>query len=147
MPVSGSTPEPPREPAAPPAPFAYAPLRVVPRVERGECVNVGVVLFCRPRRFLGVRIELDRERLLAFAPDLDLGAVERHLEQIRLVCTGDAAGGPIARLSLSERFGWVVAPVSTIVQPGAVHTGLSPDPVAALDHLLITMVQIRTADE
>ena len=144
MPVASSDPD---LPGGPSAPFAYAPLRVVPRIERGECVNVGVVLFCRPRRFLGMRIELDRERLRAFAPELDLPAVERHLEQIRLVCAGDAAGGPIARLSLSERFGWVVAPVSTIVQPGAVHTGLSPDPAAALDHLLRTMVRTRQADQ
>ena len=144
MPVASSDPDP---PGGPPAPFSYAPLRVVPRIERGECINVGVVLFCRPRRFLGVRIALDRDRLVAFAPDLDLPSVERHLEQIRLICAGDAAGGPIARLPLSERFGWVVAPVSTVVQPGAVHTGLSSDHAAALDRLLETMVKTTEANQ
>ena len=123
-------------------PFAYAVIRVVPRVERGECVNVGVVLFCRPRRFLDARLELDRHRLLALAPDLDLAAVERQLELIARVCAGDPAAGPIAALPPAERFGWLVAPASTVVQPGPVHAGLTDDPVATLDHLFATMVRV-----
>lgn len=131
-------------PLPPAESFAYALLRVVPRVERGECINIGVVLFCRTRRFLDLRTAVDEVRLRALAPDLDLGAVHRHLELIRLVCHGDPAGGPIAALPQSERFGWIVAPLSTIVQPGPVHPGLSPDPAVALDRLLATMVQLPT---
>jgi Protein of unknown function (DUF3037) len=139
-PAPGPRPEP--GPGAEPDLFEYAVLRVVPRVERGECVNVGVVLFCRTRRFLDVRLEPDEARLLALAPDLDLAAVRRHLELIRLVCAGDPAAGPIARLPQPERFGWLVAPASTVVQPGPVHTALGADPAAALDRLLATMVRL-----
>jgi hypothetical protein len=147
----------PRPPSTPPAAdprpepgpgsdlFEYAVLRVVPRVERGECVNVGVVLFCRARRFLDVRLEPDEARLLALAPDLDLPAVHRHLELIRLVCAGDPAAGPLALLPQHERFGWLVAPASTVVQPGPVHTALGADPAAALDRLLATMVRVPGA--
>ena len=124
------------------APFAYAVIRVVPRVERGECVNVGVVLFCRPRRFLDARLELDRGRLLALAPDLDLEAVARQLDLIARVCAGDPTAGPIAALPQAERFGWLVAPASTVVQPGPVHAGLCDDPAATLDHLFATMVRV-----
>ena len=122
--------------------FEYALLRVVPRVERGECINVGVVLYCRTRGFLEARIELDEARLRALAPDLDLEAVRRHLELIPLVCAGDPAAGAVARLPQAERFGWLVAPVSTVVQPSAVHTGLCADPEEELDHLLATMVRL-----
>ena len=107
------------------APFAYATIRVVPRVEREEFVNVGVVLFSRPRKFLGVQARLDRDRLLALWPELDLDAVERQLAVMRLVVAGDPAGGAIARLPAAERFGWLSAPASTIVQPGPVHAGLA----------------------
>ena len=127
-----------------PDPFAYALIRVVPRVERGERVNVGVVLFCRSRRFLAARLELDRRRLTALAPDLDLDAVQRHLDLIALVCAGDPAAGPIGRLPQAERFGWVVAPSSTVVQPSPVHAGLCLDPAATLDRLLATMVRVPT---
>jgi hypothetical protein len=124
-------------------PFAYALIRVVPRVERGECVNVGAVLFCRARRFLEARLELDRGRLVAMAPDLDLPAVQRQIDLIRLVCRGDPAAGPIGTLPQAERFGWVVAPASTVVQPGPVHAGLCLDPSEELDRLFRTMVQVR----
>src|SRR5215210_7706940 len=137
----GASSSPPPESPALPAPFEYAVLRLVPRVERGECINVGVVLYSRTRRFLDLRLALDEARLRALAPDLDLPAIERHLEQIRLVCAGDARGGPIARLPQTERFGWLIAPASTVIQPGPVHTGLSADPAAALDRLLETMVR------
>ena len=125
-------------------PFAYAPIRVVPRVERGEYVNVGVVIFSRSRRFLDLRVELDRHRLGAFAPDLDLDAVERHLAGLVRVCAGDPSAGPIARLPQADRFGWLVAPASTVVQPGPVHAGLTPDPAATLDRLVATMVRLPT---
>ena len=133
------------ETARQPVPFAYAPIRVVPRVERGECVNVGVVLFCRARRFLDLRLELDRPRLVALAPDLDLAAVAHHLDGLARVCAGDPSAGPIARLPQAERFGWLVAPASTVVQPGPVHAGLTPDPAATLNHLLATLVRLPPA--
>lgn len=123
-------------------PYAYALIRVVPRVERGECVNAGVVLFCRPRRFLDLRLELNRARLLALAPDLDLEAVGRQLDLLARVCAGDAAAGPIAALPAAERFGWLTAPASTAVQPGPVHAGLCDDPATTLDHLFATMVRL-----
>jgi len=128
--------------ATPPArePFAYAVIRVVPRVERGECLNVGVVLFCRSRRFLAARMAPDWRRLLALSPRLDVPAVERRLDLIARVCAGDLAAAPMARWPQAERFGWVVAPASTIVQPGPVHAGLTLDPAATLDRLVASMV-------
>ncbi|MFT4037315.1 MAG: DUF3037 domain-containing protein [Thermomicrobiales bacterium] len=124
------------------APFAYAPIRVVPRVERGECLNVGVVLYSRPRRYLGVRTTLDSTRLRALWPQLDLDAVQRHLDILCLVAEGDPAGGPIAALPPAERFGWLTAPASTIVQPGPVHSGRSHDPAATLDALFRRLVAV-----
>jgi hypothetical protein len=120
--------------------FQYAIVRVVPRVERGECLNVGVVLLCRPRRYLGARILLDEDRLAAFAPSLDPSTVRPHLEAIERIAAGDPAAGPIARLGKAERFHWLVAPASTIIQPSEVHTGLCQDPAAELDHLVATLV-------
>lgn len=122
------------------APYAYAVLRVVPRVERGECVNVGVVLYSRPRKFLGVRTLLDRERLGVLWPDLDLDAVERQLRIIEQVTSGDPAGGAIAALPAAERFGWLTAPASTVVQPGPVHAGLAISPEAAIEALYRKLV-------
>ena len=117
------------------APFAYATIRVVPRVEREEFVNVGVALYSRPRRYLGVQARLDADRLRALWPELDLDAVARQLHVIRLVVAGDPAGGAIALLPAAERFGWLSAPASTVVQPGPVHAGLADDPEAALHEL------------
>ena len=122
------------------SPFAYAILRVVPRVERGEQINVGVVVFCRQRDYLDLRTELDERRLAALAPDLDLAAVRASLEAIRAVVGGEPGGGALAALAPSERFGWLVAPASTIIQPSQVHTGLTDDPRATLDHLFGTLV-------
>ena len=122
------------------APFAYATIRVVPRVEREEFVNVGVVLFSRPRQFRGMRARLDGDRLRALWPELDLDAIERQLAVMRLVVAGDPAGGAIARLPAAERFGWLSAPASTIVQPGPVHAGLADDPEAALHELFANLV-------
>ena len=122
------------------APFAYAAIRVVPRVEREEFVNVGVVLFSRPRKFLGVEARLDGDRLRALWPELDLAAVERQLDVIRMVVAGDPAGGAIALLPAAERFGWLSAPASTILQPGPVHAGLADDPEAALQDLFVDLI-------
>lgn len=119
-----------------PSSFDYAIVRVVPRVEREEFINAGVILFCRSRRFLGARIALDRQRLVALAPYLDLEGVERHLALIPLICAGGPEAGPIAQLPLADRFHWLVAPRSSIIQTSPVHTGLCTDPKAMLNHLL-----------
>jgi hypothetical protein len=124
----------------PPSPFQYAIVRVVPRVERGEFVNAGVVLFCRPQRFLAARVALDEARLLALAPDIDLDAVRGHLDALCRIADGDAAAGPIAALPPSERFHWLVAPASTIIQASPVHTGLTDDPGGELERLLARLV-------
>jgi Protein of unknown function (DUF3037) len=129
-------------PPAPDAePFAYAVLRVVPRVERGEQINAGVVLFCRRRRYLRARTALDEARLAALAPGLDPATVRPHLEALERIAAGDPAGGPVAALEPSERFGWLVAPSSTIVQPSPVHTGMSGDPEATLQRLFAELVE------
>lgn len=120
--------------------FEYAVLKVMPRVERGECINAGVVLYCQAERFLGVRVHLDPARLRALDPGADLEAVRAHLEAVRSVCAGAPEAGAVGRLPLRERFGWLVAPRSTVVQPSAVHTGLTDDPEAELEHLLGRMV-------
>ena len=122
--------------------FEYAIVRIVPRVERGEFINAGVVLFCRTRRFLGARIDLDIARLTALAPDLDIAPIQEQLDHILLVCEGGAAAGPIGLLPQSERFRWLVAPRSTIVQPSPVHSGICDDPQAALDRLMASMVRL-----
>jgi hypothetical protein len=126
------------------APFAYASIRVVPRVEREDFVNAGVVLFSRPRQYLGARTRLAPERLLALWPGLDLEAVARQLAIIESVAAGDPQGGAIASLPANERFGWITAPASTIVQPGPVHAGLSDDPARALDRLFAALVEPPT---
>jgi hypothetical protein len=120
--------------------FQYAVLRVVPSVARGETMNVGVVLFCRRAGFLAARTQLDEERLRALDPDLDLDAVRAHLDGLERVAAGDPGAGPVARLEPSERFHWLVAPSSTIVQPSPVHTGLCDDPQAVLDRLYAELV-------
>jgi Protein of unknown function (DUF3037) len=122
-------------------PFQYAIIRVVPRVERGECLNAGVVLLCRPRRFLAARIGLDRERLRVLAPGVDPATIETHLAAIEAIARGDEAAGPIARLGQGERFHWLVAPSSTVIQPSEVHTGLCDDPVTELEHLFERLVR------
>jgi hypothetical protein len=124
-------------------PFEYAILRVVPRVERGEAFNGGIVLHSRPHRFLGARTELDPSILAALAPDCDPETVREHLYLFDRIAAGDGAGGPIAALSAPERFHWLVSPSSTMLQPSAVHTGLTADPSATLDHLFRTLVRRR----
>jgi len=122
-------------------PFQYAALRIVPRVERGEAVNAGVVLFCRPLRFLGARTKLDATLLKALAPDCEPEAVTTLLHTMERIAAGDPDGGPIAQLPASERFHWLVAPASTIVQAGPVHTGLTTDPEGELDRLFVRLVE------
>ena len=109
-------------------PFEYAVLRVVPRVERGECINAGVVLYCQGWKFLDARVHLDPDRLLALDPEADLDAVRAHLEAARSVCAGGPEAGAVGALPPRERFGWLVAPRSTVVQPSSVHTGLTYGP-------------------
>ena len=122
-------------------PFSYAVLRLVPRVERGERMNVGVVVFCRPLDFLAARTALDEPRAQALWADVDLDAVRAHLTAIERVAAGDPDAGPIARLDTTARFHWLVAPSSTIIQPSAVHTGRTSDPAACLDHLMTRLVR------
>ena len=124
------------------SPFAYTVLRAVPRVERGEFINVGVVLYCRPRRFLGARVGLDAARLAVLAPECNAEEIGSQLEAIRRVAEGDPSAGPIAHLSQSERFHWLSSPSSTIVQRSEAHTGLTDDPPATLDHLFRTLVEL-----
>jgi hypothetical protein len=121
-------------------PFQYAVLRVVPDLERGEAINAGVVLFCRRRGFLAARVRLDRDRLAALAPDADAAAIAARLDDLVRIAAGDPAAGPVARLDQSERFGWLTAPASTVVQPSAVHTGLCEGPEAMLDRLFARLV-------
>ena len=121
-------------------PFSYTILRVVPSVERGERLNVGVVLFCRQRRFLDVRVALDQDRLRALAPGVPTAELTDHLEGLIRVAHGDPGAGGVAALDQSERFGWLAAPSSTIVQPSEVHTGLCEDPEQTLDALFGRLV-------
>jgi hypothetical protein len=121
-------------------PFTYLILRVVPSVERGERLNVGVVLFCRQRGFLGARVALDEERLATLAPEVSARDVGEYLTALVRVAEGAPGAGPIAALPQSERFGWLAAPSSTIVQPSAVHTGLCDDPEGMLEALHARLV-------
>jgi hypothetical protein len=122
------------------SPFSYAVIRLVPRVERGERMNVGVVLFCRPLGYLGARTALDAGRAHALCPDLELDGVRAHLDAIERVAAGDPSGGPMAELDTTARFHWLVAPSSTILQPSNVHTGVCRDPQAELDELFTALV-------
>jgi hypothetical protein len=123
-----------------PSQFQYAIVRVVPDVERGECLNAGVILLCRPRRFLAARVALDETKLRAVAPDADPATIVPHLAAIERIAAGDPTAGPMARLGQGERFHWLVAPSSTVIQASEVHTGLSEDPAAELDHLFERLV-------
>ncbi len=122
------------------SPFSYAIYRLVPRVERGERINVGVVVFSRPLDYLGAKTSLDRARASALWPDLDLDAVQPHLEALERVAAADTDAGPIAQLDTTARFHWLVAPSSTIIQPSAVHTGVCGDPPAELEKLFAALV-------
>ena len=120
--------------------FQYAVLRVVPDLDRGEAMNAGIVVFCRRRGFLAARVALDEGRLEVLAPGADPAPIRERLDALARVAAGDPDGGPIAALAQSERFGWLAAPSSTVVQPGPVHTGLCTDPEALLDRLFASLV-------
>jgi hypothetical protein len=122
------------------SPFSYAVYRVVPRVERGERINVGVVLFSRPLDFLAVRTGLDEERLAALWRDADATGIRAHLDALERIARGDTDAGPIAALDTTARFHWLVAPSSTIIQPSAVHTGMCGEPAAELEKLFRELV-------
>jgi hypothetical protein len=121
--------------------FQYVVLRCVPRVDREEFVNVGVVLYCQLADFLEARCHVDERRLTAVAPGLDLDAVRSALATIEAVCRGDESAGAAGRTPLGTRFGFVSAPRSTVVQPGPIHGGLTSDPGRELEHLLDGLVR------
>jgi len=119
-----------------PAAFDYAVIRVVPRVEREEFINVGVVVFCPDREYLCAKIELDEARLRSLFPGADVGLIQEHLEAFQRTCSGGDAGGPIGILPARERWHWLVAPKNTIIQTSAPHSGLCADPEQALERIL-----------
>jgi hypothetical protein len=123
-----------------PEPFQYTILRVVPQIERGEFINVGVIVFCRTRRFLEARVALDPRRFETFSPGLDLDAVTAHLQARVRIAAGDPEAGPVAALPPSERFHWLAAPSSTVIQASPIHSGLCEDPERTLEHLMRTLV-------
>jgi hypothetical protein len=127
--------------------FDYAVLRVVPRVERGEFINAGVVVFCLEQKFLQARIQVDEARLGALWSGLDCGQIRDHLGGILRICDGDRAAGPIALLSQRERFHWLVSPRSTVIQVSPVHSGICESPSQTLDELFELMVLRRAADD
>jgi len=127
--------------------YDYAIIRVVPRVEREEFINVGVIVSCQARGFLESRVELDEHRLKAIDPTLDVEAIRSHLATIPVICAGGEEAGPIGQLSQRERFYWLTAPRSTIIQTSPVHTGCSRDPAVVLERLLDTMVRPAGAYE
>jgi hypothetical protein len=126
--------------------YDYAIVRVVPRVDRGEQINVGIILSCADTEFLDVRIEVDDAVLRAVDPSIDLAAVRENLDGITAVCRGGPDAGPIGLLPARGRFRWLVSPRSTIIQPSAVHTGRTSDPAARLDHLMARIVRRPPAE-
>ncbi len=126
--------------------YEWAVLRVVPRVDRGEFVNVGVVVYCQALDYLCAAVTTDLARARALDPELDVDAVRAHLESVAAVCAGDEAAGDSGRRSPGDRFRWLVAPRSTVVQPSPVHTGITDDPASELDDLMARMVSTPTPD-
>jgi hypothetical protein len=122
--------------------FDYTIVRVVPRPERGECVNVGVILYSREANYLGGLIEPDWSRISALDPGIDQSEVDRHLNYMRNVIAGDRSAGPIAQMPPSKRFHWLSGPRSTVVQVSPMHSGLTDDPEASLQRLFETMVKV-----
>lgn len=123
-----------------PASFDYALVRIVPRVEREEFINSGVIVFCLERQFLEARVAVEEARLLALWPTLEIELVRPHLEAIPKICAGDLSAGPIARLTQRERFHWLVAPRSTIIQVSPVHSGICDDPALMMEQLFRSSV-------
>ena len=126
--------------------YDYAIVRLVPKVEREEFVNVGVIVSCPGRAFLDARFELDEERLKAVDSTLDIESIRTHLATIPAICAGGEQAGPIGRLSQRKRFHWLIAPRSTVIQTSPVHTGYCKDPAEAIEHLLDTMVRPARAE-
>ncbi len=124
------------------SPYDFATIRIVPRVEREEFINAGVVVFCPTRKFLKAKVIIDDARLLALWPQLDVELLRSHLEPFPAVCAGDKDSGPIALRPLRERFHWVVAPRSTMIQISPVHTGLCESPGDVLDELFRQLVSV-----
>jgi hypothetical protein len=120
--------------------YDYAVIRVVPKVDREEFINAGVIVSCPELSFLEARIKLDESRLLALDPNVDLDAVRKHLASIPTICRGGDGAGSIGQLPQRQRFHWLVAPRSTMIQTSPVHTGRCGDPAGALEHLVATMV-------
>lgn len=127
--------------------YDYAIVRVTPRVERGETINVGVILSCPERDFLDARIEIDEARLRALDPAFDLEAARAHLDAIPRICRGGDDAGPLGELPHRARFHWLVAPRSTIIQVSPVHTGRTGDPARALERLVETLVRVTPQRE
>jgi hypothetical protein len=121
--------------------YDYAVIRVVPKVERAEFLNAGVIVFCTARKFLRAMVEADEQRLRALDPGIDLDAVRAHLAAIEAICAGGPEAGPIGRLSMSERFDWLTAPRSSVLQTSPVHTGMCAEPEDVLRHLMETLVR------
>lgn len=128
------------------ATYDYAVIRVVPRVDRAEFVNAGIIIACQDSGTLEARIELDEARLVALDPHVDLATVRAHLATIPAICAGGAGAGPLGALSRRERFDWLTAPRSSLIQTSPVHTGRCADAGAVLDHLMQTMVRAPRAD-
>lgn len=122
--------------------YDYAVIRVVPKVDREEFINAGVIVSCPELSFLEARIKLNESRLLALDPSVDLDLVRQHLASIPTICRGGEGAGSIGQLPQRQRFHWLVAPRSTVIQTSPVHTGRCGDPAAALNHLLATMVEV-----
>jgi len=122
------------------ASFDYAVLRVVPRVERQEFINVGVIVFCLEKRFLQAKVHIDETRLLALWPSLDIAMVRQHVEAVVRICEGDETAGPIAKLSQRERFHWLTSPRSTVIQTSLVHTGVCTETTGLVDRLYLQLV-------
>jgi hypothetical protein len=121
--------------------FEYALVRVVPRIERGEMINAGVLVYCRAQGYVGARVHLDEERLLCLDPDVDVAGVRAALRGYQGICAGGERAGQAAGEDAGRRFRWLTAPRSTIVQPGPIHTGLTADPDKEADRLLALLVR------
>ena len=123
-----------------PAAYSYAVIRVVPRVDRGEFLNAGILLHCHERRFLDVAVHLDVVRLLALFNDASVDLIQSHLTALCAITRGEPSGGPMAQLTAQQRFHWLVAPRSTIIQTAPAHSGVCEDPAATLKHLMTRLV-------
>lgn len=121
--------------------FSYAVVRVVPDIERGEFVNAGLIVFCRPKRYLAARTQLDATALASLGADGDLDAIGEQLRFVEAMAEGTVSGGPFAAMSQSERFHWLTTPRSTVVQPGPLHAGTTDDPAGTFEHLYGVLVQ------